>query len=461
MKVGPAMIRSRVMTLNDRYLQLLALALLGYALAGKGFAYVGIPPLFIGEIVYLLGIVAFIATGCWVAVLASLPALMLALLMGLVIIRTIPYVGTHGLDAARDAVVVLYGGFAFVVTALLLEQPDRIRTILRYLRLMMIIYVPLVLAIYYLPRVAGHLLPLWSPTGVPRAGEIGVHLGAAALLALLGLVKVGRFWFVSLLLGIATVGAQSRGGLLACLIPIFVVALIDGRVRELASVSVVLAAVLAISALADLKINVGPGLSPEDPRNISSQQIVRNIVSIAGQSDGALDGTKAFRLNWWSAIQDYTFNGPYYWTGKGFGVNLAESDGIRVAESKDAPPLRSPHNAHMTILARTGIPGLALWVATGAAWFYTLARCTLRARRRQERMWANTFLFLMGYVAAIIIDATFDVALEGPILGIWFWCLIGAGIGSSMIFNAMFERAGAVSEHSLREPHAGARWNTG
>jgi hypothetical protein len=37
---------------------------------------------------------------------------------------------------------------------------------------------------------------------------------------------------------------------------------------------------------------------------------------------------------------------------------------------------------------------------------------------------------------AIIIDGTFDVALEGPMLGIWFWCLIGLGIGSVMVYRA-------------------------
>ena len=40
---------------------------------------------------------------------------------------------------------------------------------------------------------------------------------------------------------------------------------------------------------------------------------------------------------------------------------------------------------------------------------------------------------------AIIIDATFDVALEGPMLGIWFWCLVGFGIGSVMIYRAQYQ----------------------
>jgi hypothetical protein len=36
---------------------------------------------------------------------------------------------------------------------------------------------------------------------------------------------------------------------------------------------------------------------------------------------------------------------------------------------------------------------------------------------------------------SVIINATFDVALEGPMQGIWFWCLVGFGIGSVMIYR--------------------------
>ena len=37
---------------GDRYLALLAIVLLGYALMGKGFAYLGFPPLYVGEIAF-------------------------------------------------------------------------------------------------------------------------------------------------------------------------------------------------------------------------------------------------------------------------------------------------------------------------------------------------------------------------------------------------------------------------
>ena len=77
---------------GDRYLALLAIALLGYALMGKGFAYLGFPPLYVGEIAFLIGTIVFLRTGALVASLATLPSLVLVALMVWVLARTIPFV---------------------------------------------------------------------------------------------------------------------------------------------------------------------------------------------------------------------------------------------------------------------------------------------------------------------------------------------------------------------------------
>src|SRR5712672_1868681 len=83
---------------NDRYLALLAIVLLGYALMGKGFAYLGFPPLYVGEIVFLAGIVVFLRSGAFVGALATLPALLLVALMAWVLARTFPFLGLYGFD---------------------------------------------------------------------------------------------------------------------------------------------------------------------------------------------------------------------------------------------------------------------------------------------------------------------------------------------------------------------------
>jgi hypothetical protein len=93
------------------------------------------------------------------------------------------------------------------------------------------------------------------------------------------------------------------------------------------------------------------------------------------------------------------------------------------------------------MLARTGIPGLVLWLLVLASWFVTMTRAILTARTYAHERWAELFIFIVCYELAILINATFDVVLEGPMQGIWFWCLFGFGIGSVMIYRAqLFQR---------------------
>ena len=122
---------------GDRYLALLAIVLLGYALMGKGFAYLGFPPLYVGEIAFLSGIVVFLRTGAFVGALATLPAVLLVALMAWVLARTLPFVSVYGFDSLRDSTIVIYGGFAFIVIGLLLEDARRINTVLRYYSIML------------------------------------------------------------------------------------------------------------------------------------------------------------------------------------------------------------------------------------------------------------------------------------------------------------------------------------
>ena len=60
----------------------------------------------------------------------------------------------------------------------------------------------------------------------------------------------------------------------------------------------------------------------------------------------------------------------------------------------------------------------------------------LRARSDGEKVWADFFLLIFCYAISFVIDGSFDVSLEGPVNGIWFWCLFGVGIGATMIYRA-------------------------
>ena len=81
---------------------------------GKGFAYLGFPPLYVGEIALLTGVIVFLRIGAFAGALATLPAVLLVALMAWVLARTFPFIGLYGMESLRDSVVVIYGCFALL-----------------------------------------------------------------------------------------------------------------------------------------------------------------------------------------------------------------------------------------------------------------------------------------------------------------------------------------------------------
>jgi hypothetical protein len=424
--------------LGDRYLLLLFGVLLGYALIGKGFAYLGLPPVYVGEMVLLTGFIIFLRTRCLIAALATLPSLLLAAALAWVMLRTLPFVGRYGFDAPRDSVVIMYGFFAFIIIALLLEDAHRINTVVRWYGGFSNIYVLTIPFIFAFNHFMTDHIPFVPGTAVPvifiAPSEVGVHLGGAAVFTVVGFRKATPLWITLLVAALAMVCALSRGGMLAFAVPLIFAALVLGKIRELAIVLVAGLAIFAVAyVLEPTFTDYRESVSSID-RPFSTRQIVNNIASIAGEGRAQAEGTKTWRVEWWNVIVNRTVYGPYFWTGRGFGLNLAEADGFGAIRLDH--PLRSPHNVHMTILARTGMPGLALWWAFLASWFGMMMRTMWIARRCGQTDWAALFLFIACYGTAFVINASFDVTLEGPMQGVWFWCVIGLGIGSVMVYRA-------------------------
>ncbi|MGE0751283.1 MAG: O-antigen ligase family protein [Variibacter sp.] len=423
---------------SDRYLLFLICVLAGYALMGKGFAYLGVPPIFIGEITLLLGTLVFLRMGLLFACLTTLPSLILAALMAWTLLRTVPFVRSYGADALRDSVIVMYGAFAYIVIALLLEDARRLDMLLQYYSRFLRFFVPLVPLLFALCQYAQEsFLPNLPGTDVPilllGAGEVPVHLAGAAVFALVGFYRPSALWVVCLVAAVLMASALNRGGMLAFAIPVVAATILTGKTRSL--VRLLLAGMIVFGAsYAVEKAVTNQSATASKERELRPSQFVENAESIWGHSDPKLEGSRRWRLEWWGLImKDTLYGGPHFWSGRGFGLNLAVEDGY--GGDRQASPLRSPHNAHMTLLARAGVPGLALWILFLMAWLGMMGGAFIDARRRREQAWTGLFLFVACYASAAIINATFDVALEGPMQGIWFWCLIGFGIGAVMIFR--------------------------
>jgi hypothetical protein len=181
-------------------------------------------------------------------------------------------------------------------------------------------------------------------------------------------------------------------------------------------------------------------------REFSAKQITNNITSLFAPEEGTeLAGTRSFREDWWDSIISYTVHGPYFWGGKGFGVNLADDDGFQVNVDGS---LRSPHNGHMNILARMGVPGFALWLTILGTFAITMLRARQIFLRQGETLLAGLAAWIFVYWLAAATNASFDVYIEGPQGGIWFWSLMGAGIALSMLAISTRQRDDTESNAS-------------
>lgn len=410
------------------YLLALCLVLAGYALFGKGFAYVGYPPAFVGELVLLAGVGALAVRGGWFALFNLTPMRILLLLIAWGVYRTLPYLRTYGIDALRDAVLYGYAAFAFVVAGFILSAPMNLRRLLEGYRRFVPLLLVAVPALWIVCRFAEGALPMWPWADVPviylKGGDPLVHLAGLLGFWVAGFVGEVPRWRVWLMAGsVAVMGTYNRGGLLSFLAAFGVCILLrphDCHGRKLIGAGLMGLLLLAIT-------NVEFSIPGKD-REVSFMQLVSNIASVTGPADdGNLDGTKQWRLQWWGDIVSYTVAGPYFWTGKGFGVNLAEDDGYQVNADNS---LRSPHNGHLNILARAGVPGMTLWLLAQIVFAVSIARAYFFADRSRQRNWAGLFLFLFVYWTAFVANACFDVFLEGPMGGVWFWSLYGFGVAA-------------------------------
>lgn len=430
---------SKKPTIGDRYLAWLTWALLGYAVLGRGFAYLGVPPVFIGEITLAFGLVLWLLNRFSFEVFRLLPACFLA---GFVIwngLVTLPYISQYGVDTLRDAASWGYALFALVVATLLIARPERLRFLLDRYKRFILIFAVLAPAAWLLDLLYGEAMPRipGTPVGIidVKAGDILVHLAGTAAFLVTGLGGASLFVVAMLCVNFPLTAFWNRGGMIAFLASFSLVTLLSPfRARVWFVLAIFLFAAVTIG-LVGVKVQL-PGKSGE--LEISPGQLVSNVQSVFSEDPGnagRLNSTKEWRLEWWSTIVGYTFGGDYFLTGKGYGVNLAQDDDFSNKKLEDTTPLRSPHSVHMTFLARSGVPGFALWLLVQLTWAAGMLIGHLRSRDRGERRWAGVFLFLLAYWVAFMINASFDVFLEGPMGGIWFWTVYGVGLAAMWIYQ--------------------------
>lgn len=416
------------------FVSTLAALLLGYMFLGRGFAHIGLGGVYIGDGVLAFALLTLVMRLGAIRFSSTQVLAVLFMLWG--VATTLPYANQYGINALRDATIWGYAVFAFAVSVSI--RREHFQVIRRWYPRLALVFVAWVPISWVVVNAFGNGIPVAPGSDVPilffKPGDMAVHLAGAASFIFLShrgtrelagrLVSRFLVWVPAV-----TVISYGRAAFLA-----FSVAMVVPLAARRPSKQALLRACIGGILVLSLFLAAGPnlGASPGS-RGFSVGDLATRVASFFGATDDpSLTGTRDYRLAWWGKIVDYTVNGPYFWFGKGYGINLADADGFQVTADDS---LRAPHNTHIEILARSGVPGLLLWLALQVSIGWALLRRARLARRDKESEWYAIFVWLVAYWVAILVNTSFDPYLDGPQGGIWFWSLVGLGMAACRLWD--------------------------
>jgi len=410
------------------FLNALSVILLGYAVFGTWFAYLGFPPVYVSEMVLALGVLTVFRYPGMLGAMVTAP--LFPLLAAFVVWNAacmIPYLPEYGLDSLRDGAMWGYSAFALIVYGVLTRTPDATGRFIGRFRGFSVVYGAL-FTFGMVLLFSGSPFRFWlartSDTGAFVGGVLSHYLlaGASRLVPVFVLAPAFYSLSASRSAGLATAGAL-----------VLATALGKRKGRALL-VNAALATGLVAFTVAGTAATSALG---------SGRNVLSNFASVfAAAKENPLesesnDGTARWRLIWWTKIWDNTVTGEYFWMGRGYGRNIAVEDGFESEKlERGDKPLRSPHSGHLNYLARSGVPGAILWVTLQITWAGQVLFRVLRSRAKGLDEWSGRFAFLLCFWLALVTNAGFGVFLENPVGGIWLWTVFGVGLASMHAFDA-------------------------
>jgi uncharacterized membrane protein HdeD (DUF308 family) len=432
--------------------RLLVLAVLGYWAFGKPFAYLGLYPLYIGEMLLVAGLLYLIHRGTIPVpnlAISWLFNLFLAIVLGQAA-YSVAVLGQPPMEVVRNLAIVYYGLFAVVSYTLIVRAAGS--DFYRYtLEDLLPRAAPWILTFATLTVIGGIFFSAQLPN-FPKTDSVSLLLykptdSVMPLIVLMALWMRGYLktrWMIWAAALLAIAAGRSRSAMLAA--GVAVLAMIRRPTRRMINMIGIGLALFVIMLVADVRIDLGY-------REVSARQFLANVSSLVGSDSAAseLDATttrnKDWRASWWESIYTDSVQNDRYLIGLGWGTNLADEFGFQT-ENSDVNALRNPHNAFLGILARGGWLAASLWIAFYLLLLYGLwqaARTFQNDQIRQDMSWT-----ILIYVLASQINGATDVFLESPQNAIPHWIIIG--IGWALIRDAQEVNRRSTIAPPLAEP---------
>jgi hypothetical protein len=319
-------------------------------------------------------------------------------------------------DLIRDSFIFQYGCFVFIVF-LFKEKLEIIWETIFFIYK----WFPFVALLNFILQ---YFVPFFETVtpfgGIPillyKNGDMGVQLLISTLLLLYSFEKKSLKWRVLLSLVIALdfliLASYSRSGIVAFLASMLCFIYFNKDIQLQARVRLLIKYLpIILLVVTPIYINIKVAENFQG-RAVGLEQIKNNFSSIVGgTTDATSENNVVWRLVWWAKIIDYSLSSPNFFIGKGLGMNLATDDDIITLDDS----LRSPHNFHLNIMSRFGVLLFMIWMYFLIQLLKPLFKKQLQGKR----------LLIGCILLAFLLNASFDVFLEGPMGAFPFWTWMG------------------------------------
>jgi len=383
--------------------KLLFIIILGYALGGKGFAYVSpMEPVYIGEICLALCMFGLMIRLRLAGLFdTSIHKLIWVYLIYAGIHLMVDY-GQYRLLAIRDSATAYYSLYFFAAYSLF--QNEIIVTAFER-----IIKIAIVFAIVQL---AATFFWFRFPGFYPHADAYIPLIVGGALYFLIRGAESKKIFYI-LIGGIAVVALFSgkTAGVLG-LLGVLGVGIVFGRVKSLMLPTLFVGG-LGIVALA-AAIVISPDFFAE---HIASGDTVETFGISEGEFVG-LSGTSSWRMDWWMMIWDDVIRSAPFW-GLGFGSDISTA----FLGQKMGELVRYPHNVIFTVIGRLGLIGLVIFITLFVAIGMFCIRFCSRYYNSPNRRDAD--LICPAVVIAGMLNGIVQATYEVPHGAITHWVCLG------------------------------------
>jgi len=383
-----------------------------YVFLNKGVAYT-----YLVEVLWLFGILLLLMHRKKVELIWNKSTKLILLFLAISFIYILRGFTKYDIiDLIRDSFIFQYGWFVFILF-LFKEKLEIIWETLFFIYK----WLPFVALLNFILQYFVPFFETVAPFGgitilLYKNGDMGVQLLISTLLLLYSFENKTLKWRVLLSLVIALdfliLASYSRSGIVAflasmlCFIYFNKDIQLQSRVRLLIKY---LPIILLVVTPIYINIKVAENFQG---RAVGLEQIKNNFSSIVGgTTDATSENNVVWRLVWWAKIIDYSLSFPNFFIGKGLGMNLATDDDIITLDDS----LRSPHNFHLNIMSRFGVLIFMIWTYFLIQLLKPLFKKQLQGKR----------LLIGCILLAFLLNASFDVFLEGPMGAFPFWTWLG------------------------------------